>query len=235
MLEAQRAGCQIVASDVGGASEIDYDLLHLVPVDSNDSQFVDTILRCLKTKRSCVNDFVEDGLVPFLWSAIGNYGWWQPPLTKPSVHVYLSSERALQSIFSMIENNEGGEKVFIGLFGTPRLDVQERFESVGIRLHRLPVEAGRLGQARAALRYIAQCEASVVHLGGIEIELKLLLAKVLDPAVTLLDADSPATIFETLKPHAKFQHRLCMDGSEYYARLSADPSSDARLPATDAC
>ena len=230
MLEAQRAGCRIVACDVGGAKEVDYELGDLLSPESSDDKFAQSILRCLKDEsKSSVDHVVDSNLIPFLWSAIGNYGWRSGNGIKGSTEVYLVSGSSLRSDFSFLLNSDGVDRICVGTFGDPPFDCQEQLEGQGVTFRRLPVEASPIGQARAALRFIAECGASVVYFSGVDIEVRLLLAKVLAPAIAIVDMDSPAALYKSLELSPKLQHRVCMDSSAYYARLRANSSFDERL------
>jgi hypothetical protein len=49
----------------------------------------------------------------------------------------------------------------------------------------------------------------------------MILAKVLTPAIALVDTDHPAALHKELAECRDLQYRISMDGSEYYARLHA--------------
>ncbi len=220
MLEARRTGCRIVASDVGGAREIKYAALHLVPPNSREDRFVKAILHCLSLKPPLPQASNNDGLIPFLWSAIGNYGW-RPDAGMSRANVYLTSAYALHQVSKMLPASENGTDAHIGVYGDPPLDLQESLERRGVSIRRLPEGGGLVQQSASALQFIAAFNPSVVSIVGINVAVRMVLAKVLAPEIALVDADGPATLSKKLTEHKEVQHRICLDGSEYYARLHA--------------
>lgn len=224
MLEAKNAGCRIVASDVGGASEIDYAAKRLVSPNSPDDEFVEAILRSLEEEPQDGMSSASDGLVPFLWSMIGNYGWTYGPCTQQASHVYLASASELGKVVAIVPRPDGENRVAIGLYGDSPLDLPQGLKAKGISLRRLPQTATPVTRSYAALRFILGCSASDVHFAGIDVQVRLLLAKVLSPHIRIFDFEDAGKLWKSLQAHKTLQHRLCMDGSEYYARLQASPS-----------
>lgn len=220
MLEAQNAGCRIVASDVGGAREIKCSALHLVPHSSRDDRFVQAILDCLHDNPSSDKAATSDGLIPFLWSALANYGWRAvPPI--PAARVFLTTGSALRKVSKMLPSPESGTPVHVGVYGRLPVDFQEFLEQRGVSILCLTAEGSIVQQSACALKLIAASNPAAVYFVGINAELRMVLAKVLSPELVLIDVDHPAVISTMLAKHKAFQHRICMDGSEYYARLHA--------------
>jgi glycosyltransferase involved in cell wall biosynthesis len=220
MLEAEHAGCRVVVSDIGGAAESNYASKVLIPPDSSDEQYVRGILRSLRSVPSSSDSPEEGNLVPFLWAALGNYGWRFGRAGVPS-EVYLVTESAASSNFSLMPQADGVEQTYVGLFGKPQFQFQERLEAQDVNVRGLSGAGDIINQARTALKYIAECGASVVYFCGLDIRVRLLVGKILDPAIAIFDYDSPAALHRNLESHPTFQHRLSMDGSAFYARVRA--------------
>jgi hypothetical protein len=121
----------------------------------------------------------------------------------------------------MLSASENGIEAHIGVYGDPPLDLQESLERRGVPILRLLEGEGLVQQSASALKFIAACNPSVVSIVGINVAVRMVLAKVLAPEISLVDADDPATLSKKLAEHKDLQHRICLDGSEYYARLHA--------------
>jgi glycosyltransferase involved in cell wall biosynthesis len=218
MLEAQRSGCRIVASDVGGASELDHAGLRRVSFDSSDEEFAAIILDSLRKPRPLAAAPPGDGLIPFLWTALANYGW-RAPARCSGVRLHLCSGPSMEKQANQPVLSAGANKTLCGVYGDAPPRLRHALRRQGIRTVRLSEAGNVVATATAALRLIAATRADVIYFEGIDVRLRLLLAKVLPPSIVLIDRDGPNDLSDRLAVHQTLQRRLCLDGSEYYARL----------------
>jgi glycosyltransferase involved in cell wall biosynthesis len=219
MLEAERAGCPIVASDVGGTREIKTgDRLKLISPNCSDDHFIRAILSSLDAAAGPPAMTAVDGLIPFVWSALANYGCPAINETDRGVRVYLTNPEGLRQIANGLLSAAASEPLVAGVCGVPPLDLQESLQRNGVEVKRLP-EGGFLRQAAASLALISSCRAYSVYLAGVDVPLRLILAKILPPETEIIDLEAPDVLSTNLAVHRNLQHRLCLDASDYYARL----------------
>jgi hypothetical protein len=107
------------------------------------------------------------------------------------------------------------------VYGDPPVDTQEFLERRGVSIFSLANTDGDLQQSAAALKLIAAHDPSVVYFVAIKLGVRMILAKVLTPSIALVDTQPPSDLHKELTGCKDLQHRICMDGSEYYARLHA--------------
>ena len=228
MLEARALSCPVVASDVGGAAEIESELITLLPCDAAPEEYADSVLRSARSAPCSALTAEDPELIPELWSLLGQFG---DPDTYPSDKCHaacvvdtLNASSAQANILRRLSAE--GRIQYVLCLGPVDPDCEKVIRSHGVRIYDVRPVSSAASTAGALMRAIQEIGISAIFVVGIDCRLRLLLAKVLPPeAVAMYDSDPQDSLFRSIEQERTFQRRIAFDESAYFRRISPWPGS----------
>ncbi|WP_164757504.1 MULTISPECIES: glycosyltransferase [unclassified Mesorhizobium] len=227
LMEATRAGCPVVAADVGGNRAIVPADAVLVEEPSDINAYVTGLLdRAQRQKRWLPSPPIDPDIIPRLWTLLAQYAVRSP-----------SSRSIAEGTLFVTQNlNIGGPARSLTLLLTSLPTSIKTALCVidGISIARfraaltdaqVPIldlkQVSGLGEITASLlQWFDQLTMRSICFWNVQPEIKLLLAKVLfERDVRFIDVSPGPMLFDELADAARFQRRIMFTADDYFKRL----------------
>ena len=223
MLEAQQAGCPVVASQVGGAGEMPGDLALIDPPDDIGAYASAIIERATGGARTLPPKPYAPGLLPALWRLL-------PAVPRAPDETHTGALILTQSLerggpASALTRLAGAlpvaRKLLVGTFGAVLEPHAHAMRAAGTPLLAGPSQ-DVTAQAEAVLAWVRRYRPRTLCFWSVAPELKLLLAKLFETsALRLVDVSPGPMLFDELAAAQPFARRLAFSAAQYFARLDA--------------
>jgi glycosyltransferase involved in cell wall biosynthesis len=227
VMEAVRAGCPIVAADVGDNRFIVSGDAVLVEDSADTAAYVDGVLQQVQRLERLLPPVpVEPEIVPQLWTLLARFASRQPfaqPAAVGTLFVIQGLDiggpgRSLSLLLSQLPADlKTALCVIDGISVDP-------WRAAIAKAH-VPIldlsASSSLGEtAESLLQWFDQLKMRSICFWNVQPELKLLLAKILrDRDVRLIDVSPGPMLFDELESAQEFQRRLVFTGDDYFERL----------------
>jgi glycosyltransferase involved in cell wall biosynthesis len=228
IMEAVLCGCPLVASSVGGVTEVRPANAVLVQDSADIDAYVAGVLQAaIQEVRTLPPRKHEPDLIPRIWLELGRVA---TELTKPQ---YPTSNGTLfvidglhmggpaVSLARVLSATKRRHRVGVAvLTGTSVAELEGTIREAGATIFQIPTTSYVSRTAGRLLDIVATQNYGSICFWNAPPELKLLLAKLLGSVnVTLTDVSPGPMLFDEINAAADFQHRIAFTSDQYFQRL----------------
>ena len=216
--EALAAGLPVIATNVGGQSEIEHPNLCLLPADSRASAFAARLAALPVRDRLC-RDAAQR--FPRIWSL--TTCWHRSArqtLDTLFVTANLNAGGAQRSLVNLARQIAGRHRFAIGVCGeTTHPAFTECLAATGVNVSRLSRTADAFDVAEGIVASATRAGARNICFWNVDPRVKLLVARFAPPGLRLIDVSPGAYAYQELSDVGGLTHALAFGAVEYYRRI----------------